>query len=412
MTPDEHVRTAGVQLHPTSLPSGRLGDDAYAFVDWLAAAGQSWWQTLPLGPPDRYGSPYKARSAFAAWPGLLADPKAPVREDEAEAFRARESYWIDGWMRFGGGRPALLDQVRFDREWGALRAYAAERGVRLIGDVPIYVAPRGADHRTWPELFRAGLQAGVPPDAFTAKGQLWGNPLFDWPALQRRGYRWWVERLRRTFAMVDMTRIDHFRGFVAYWAVPDGARDAIGGRWMRGPGAALFHAARRELGDLDVIAEDLGVITEPVTRLRRSLGFPGMVVLQFGFGDPRSPHHPDNHEEHSVVYTGTHDHDTARGWWASSPDPARAAAHGAFIRAEVEDDDPWWSLIRLAHRSPARLAMVQLQDVLGLGSEGRMNVPGTATGSWRWRMEPGALTDELAARLRASTQDGGRCPGA
>jgi 4-alpha-glucanotransferase len=396
-----------VQLHPTSLPSGRLDDDAYAFVDWLAAAGQSWWQMLPLGPPDRYGSPYKARSAFAAWPGLLADPDAPVSGDEADAFRERESYWIEGWIEHGG-RGALEDQVRFDREWGALRAYAAQRGVRLVGDVPIYVAPGGADHRTWPELFRPGLQAGVPPDAFTAKGQLWGNPVFDWPALRRRRYRWWVERLRRTFAMVDMTRIDHFRGFVAYWAVPEGARDAVGGRWVRGPGAALFRAAERELGELDVIAEDLGVITEPVERLRRSLGFPGMVVLQFGFDDPSSTHHPDNHEEHSVVYTGTHDHDTANGWWESLPDATRARAHEAFVRAGVEADDPWWSLIRLAHASPAAMAMVQLQDVLGLGSEARMNVPGTATGSWRWKLEPGALTEELAARLRASTDEAGR----
>jgi 4-alpha-glucanotransferase len=410
MTPDEQSRTAGVQLHPTSLPSGRLDDDAYAFVDWLAAAGQSWWQMLPLGPPDRYGSPYKARSAFAAWPGLLADPGAPVSDGEADAFREREAYWIDGWIAYAG-RDALRDQVRFDREWSALRAYAAERGVRLIGDVPIYVAPGGADHKAWPELFRPGVQAGVPPDAFTAKGQLWGNPIFDWPALQRRGYRWWIERLRRTFAMVDMTRIDHFRGFVAYWQVPAEDRDATDGRWVRGPGAALFRAAEAELGELHVIAEDLGVITEPVHRLRRTLGYPGMVVLQFGFdGDGRrvSPHHPDNHEEHSVVYTGTHDHDTARGWWESLPEPARAAAQGAFIRAQVEDDDPWWSLVRLAHRSTARLAMVQMQDVLGLGSEARMNVPGTASGSWRWRMEPGALTDELAARLRASTEAGGR----
>jgi 4-alpha-glucanotransferase len=392
MTRDDHPRSAGVQLHPTSLPSGRLDDDAYRFVDWLAAAGQSWWQTLPLGPPDRYGSPYKARSAFAAWPGLLADPEATVPREEADAFREREAYWI----------------VRFDREWGALRAYAAQRGVRLIGDVPIYVAPGAADHRTWPELFRPGVQAGVPPDAFTAKGQLWGNPIFDWPALRRRGYRWWIERLRRTFAMVDMTRIDHFRGFVAYWEVSGSARDAVAGRWVRGPGAALFRAAGRELGALDVIAEDLGVITEPVERLRRSLGFPGMVVLQFGFDDPRSTHHPDKHEEHSVVYTGTHDHDTARGWWETLPDEARARAHGAFIRAEVSHDDPWWSLIRLAHRSRARLAMVQMQDVLGLGSEARMNMPGTARGSWRWRMQPGALTEELAARLRASTEAGGR----
>jgi 4-alpha-glucanotransferase len=408
MTRDQHERNAGVQLHPTSLASGRLDDDAYAFVDWLAAAGQSWWQMLPLGPPDRYGSPYKASSAFAAWPGLLADPEAPVSKDEADAFREREAYWIDGWMSFHGhpGK-ALNDQVRFDREWRALRDYAGQRGVRLIGDVPIYVAPGGADHTTWPELFRPGLQAGVPPDAFTEKGQLWGNPIFDWPAMQRRRYRWWVQRLRRTFAMVDMTRIDHFRGFVAYWAVPAEAQDAIGGTWVRGPGAALFRAAERELGAMNVIAEDLGVITPPVERLRRSLGYPGMVVLQFGLEDARSPHHPDNHEEHSVVYTGTHDHDTARGWWESSSRELRASARDAFAAAGLEDD-PWWSLIRLAHASRAQLAMVQMQDVLGLGSEARMNMPGTTTGSWRWRMEPGALTDELAARLRASTEATGR----
>jgi 4-alpha-glucanotransferase len=366
---------------------------------------------LPLGPPDRYGSPYKARSAFAAWPGLLADPEAPVSSDEADAFREREAFWIEGWMaHHGHPAKALLDQVRFEREWSALRAYAAERGVRLIGDVPIYVAPGGADHRTWPELFRDGLQAGVPPDAFTAKGQLWGNPIFDWPAMQRRGYRWWIERLRRTFAMVDMTRIDHFRGFVAYWAVPAGAPDAIGGSWVRGPGEALFRAAERELGELSVIAEDLGVITAPVTRLRRSLGFPGMAVLQFGFspGDEGSPHHPDRHEEHSVVYTGTHDTDTARGWWESAQEGVHATAQEAFAAAGVDDDDPWWSLVRLAHRSRAGLAMVQAQDVLGLGSDARMNVPGTAKGSWRWKLEPGALTGELAARLRASTEAGGR----
>jgi 4-alpha-glucanotransferase len=409
MSPEQRPTGAGVQLHPTSLPSGRLGDEAYAFVDWLAAAGQSWWQMLPLGPPDRYGSPYKAKSAFAAWPGLLADPEAPVSKDEAEAFREREAYWIEGWMTHHGHPPkALADQVRFEREWGALRAYAAERGVRLIGDVPIYVAPGGADHRTWPELFRDGLQAGVPPDAFTEKGQLWGNPVFDWPALQRRGYRWWVERLRRTFAMVDMTRIDHFRGFVAYWAVPGDADDAIGGTWMRGPGRAVFDAARRDLGELPVIAEDLGVITPAVHRLRESLGFPGMVVLQFGFDDTSSTHHPDNHEEHSVAYTGTHDSDTARGWWETASAEQQALAREAFAAAGVDDDDPWWSLVRLVHRSPAGLAMIQMQDVLGLGSEARMNMPGTARGSWRWKLEDGALTDELAARLRESTEAAGR----
>jgi 4-alpha-glucanotransferase len=403
-------RSSGVQLHPTSLASGRLGDDAYRFVDWLQQAGQSWWQMLPLGPPDRAGSPYKARSAFAAWRGLLADPAAAVSDDEIDEFRARESFWIDDWARVGGGRRAIADQVRFDREWGALRAYARERGIGLIGDVPIYVAAQSADHVAWPELFRSGEVAGAPPDAFSDRGQLWGNPLYDWPALQRRRYRWWTERLRRTFALFDVTRIDHFRGFVAYWAVPEGAPDARGGRWRRGPGRAVFDAAARELGELPMIAEDLGVITEPVERLRRALGLPGMVVLQFGFDpdDPQGPHRLENHERDSVVYTGTHDHDTLRGWWSSLPEPSRDAALEQIEAGGFAEGEVWWSLIRLAFSSPAVLAMLQAQDVLGLGSEARMNIPGRATGSWRWRMAPGALTDERAKRLRAATEEAGR----
>jgi 4-alpha-glucanotransferase len=399
-----------VQLHPTSLPSGTLGDDARRFADWLAEAGQSWWQMLPLGPPDRAGSPYKSRSAFAAWRGLLGDPAAPVGEDEIEAFRARESFWIDDWARFAGGRRAIADQVRFDREWRALRAYAAERGVGLIGDVPIYVAPGSADHRAWPRLFRDGDVAGAPPDAYSDLGQLWGNPLYDWPALQRRRYRWWTERLRRTFALFDVTRIDHFRGFVAYWAVPQDAPDARAGRWRRGPGRAVFDAAAAELGSLPVIAEDLGVITEPVQRLRRTLGFPGMAVLQFGFDpdDPHGPHRMENHEADGVVYTGTHDQDTLAGWWSGLPEPSRAQARSRIDAGGFREDEVWWSLIRLAFSSPARLAMVQAQDVLGLGSEARMNIPGRATGSWRWRMQPGALTAEHAKRLRAATEEAGR----
>ena len=410
MTAQPPQRSAGVQLHPTSLPAGRLGDDAYRFVDWLADAGQSWWQMLPLGPPDRARSPYKAASAFAAWRGLLADPAAPVSDDDIEAFRAAESFWIDDWAAVAGGRRAVADQVRFEREWSALRAYAAQRGVRLIGDVPIYVAPGSADHRAHPEIFRGGEVAGAPPDAFSATGQLWGNPLYDWPALQRRRYGWWVERLRRTFALFDVTRIDHFRGFVAYWAVPEDARDARSGHWRRGPGRAVFDAAAAALGPLPVIAEDLGVITPAVTRLRRDLGYPGMVVMQFGFdpNDPRGPHRIENHERDSVAYTGTHDHNTLRGWWESADAPSRDAAVRQIAAAGVQEPDPWWSIIRLTYSSPALLAMIQAQDVLGLGSEARMNVPGRATGSWRWRMAPGALTAEHARRLRAATEEAGR----
>ena len=400
-------RSAGVQLHPTSLPGGRLGPEAYAFVDWLQEAGQTWWQMLPLGPPDRHGSPYKARSAFAAWRGLLADPRAPVSDDEVEAFRARHAFWIGTWEEVAGGRRAVADQVRFEREWAALRRYGAERGVRMIGDVPIYVAPGSADHAAWPEIFRDDAVAGVPPDAFTDDGQLWGNPLYDWPALQRRRYRWWVERLRRIFGLFDLVRIDHFRGLVSYWEVPAGARTAKEGAWRRGPGRAMFDAARRELGELPVIAEDLGVITPGVERLRDALGFPGMLVLQFAFDpdDPGSPHDPPNHREHAVCYAGTHDTNTVAGWWATLPASHRDRAVELGL---PEDDAIHWALIRMALGSRARLAMVQVQDVLGLGSEGRMNTPGTASGAWKWRMAPGALTGEHARRLRAATEEAGR----
>jgi 4-alpha-glucanotransferase len=398
-------RTCGVQLHPTSLPGGRLGREAYAWVDWLAEAGQSWWQMLPLTPPDRYGSPYKSPSAFAAWPGLLADPDAEVAPEEEASFRARQGAWIDGWEAFAG-RGAVADQVRFEREWAALRAYAGERGVRLIGDVPIYVAPRGADHQQHPELFLDDVVAGVPPDAYSATGQLWGNPIYDWPALRRRGYRWWIARLRRTTELFDIARIDHFRGFVAYWAVPRGARDARSGRWRRGPGRAVFNAMAAELGTLPLIAEDLGVITPAVTRLRRELGLPGMVVLQWAFDpdDPHGPHRLENHEEQSIAYSGTHDTDTLVGWWQAAGDAQRAKAETMM----PADDDPHWGLIRLLFSSPAVVAMTQLQDVLGLGSEARMNVPGTKGKSWRWRLDPGALTSAHARRLRAATEEAGR----
>jgi 4-alpha-glucanotransferase len=377
-------RSAGILLHPTSLPSGSLAD-APEFVDWLAAAGQSWWQVLPLGPPDEYGSPYAARSAFAASPALLAEPDAPVSSAEVGAFIARHPFWSGDWATFGG---SLDDQVRFEREWSSLRAYAASRGIRLIGDLPIYVAPGSTDHLAHPELFQEGEVAGVPPDLFSANGQLWGNPLYRWPALRATGYRWWIERFRRMFELVDVARLDHFRGLVAYWSVPAGRTTARSGRWRRAPGRELLQTAMRELGALPVVAEDLGVITPAVERLRDELGLPGMAVLQFAFdGNPRNPYRVENHREHQLVYTGTHDNDTAVGWYRADPVP------------ELDAAEPHWSLIELAYRSRAAVAIVPAQDVLGLGSEARMNTPGRGTGNWSWRLEPGQLTNEHATRL-------------
>jgi 4-alpha-glucanotransferase len=394
-------RSSGIFLHPTSLPDGRLGDDAYRFVDWLETAGQSWWQVLPLGPPDEFGSPYRTASAFAGSPGLLADPQAPVSADEVEEFVARHPYWAAQWVHFAGAG-AIADQVRFEREWNALRAYGRDRGVRLIGDVPIYVSDDGADVEAWPELFAKGEVAGAPPDALTANGQHWGNPLYDWPVHRSTGYRWWIERFRRTFELVDLSRIDHFRGFVAYWAIPESHKTARHGTWKRGPGAELFHAVEDALGELPVIAEDLGVITPPVRRLRDELGLPGMAVLHWAFrNSPNNPHALRNHRENLVVYTSTHDTDTTVGWFAALT-PRERAATG------LDPREPHWGLIELAMGSPAALAMIPAQDVLGLGSDARMNRPGKVEGNWSWRLERGELTEAHAERLRAATERGRR----
>jgi 4-alpha-glucanotransferase len=404
MRKDQNVdipRSAGILLHPTSLPSGRLDREAYRFVDWLAAAGQSWWQVLPLGPPDEFGSPYASPSAFAGSPQLLAKPEARVSAADIEDFVARHPYWTGSWARFAGER-ALTDQVRFEREWRALREYAAERGVRLIGDLPIYVSPAGADVSGWPELFASGEVAGAPPDALSATGQLWGNPLYDWPAHRETGFRWWRERFRRTFELVDLCRVDHFRGFVSYWAVPARHKTAKRGRWRPAPGEPLFEAVARELGELPLIAEDLGRITAPVYRLRDELGLPGMAVLLWAFGGPPSNlHRVENHREREVVYTSTHDTDTTVGWFRSLPRRQRAATG-------LDPDEPHWGLVELAYGSRASLAVVPAQDVLGLGSESRMNRPGHAHGNWQWRLEPGQLTRALARRLRASAEQHGR----
>lgn len=397
------ARAGGVLLHVSSLPDGRIGPSAYAFVDWLEEAGQSWWQLLPLGPRDAVGSPFNSSSAFAAGSEFLGEPAAPVSGAEVAAFCAAHSYWACDWERFAG-RSALEDQVRFEREWRALRAYARGRGVALIGDLPFSLASGGAEARSHPELFLGGLRAGAPPDPLAPGGQLWGSLLHDWPAIRRRGYRFFVERIRRGLELADWLRVDHFRGYVAAWAVPEAAPDASYGRWRRGPGGAPFRAVSASIGSLPLIAEDLGVITKPVERLRESLGLPGSAVLQFGFaGGPRNPHRPGAIDENMVVYTGTHDLDTTLGWW-------RGLSQAERVRTGLDPTQPHWSLIELAYASRARLAIIPAQDLLGLGSEARMNVPGTTEGNWRWRLEAGALTSALASRLRALSAATGRLP--
>lgn len=307
-------------------------------------------------------------------------------------------------------------QYVFFQQWQKLRAYGRERNIRIIGDMPIYVAHDSADVWANPQFFyldKGGKPikiAGVPPDYFSATGQCWGNPIYNWPLLKQTGFQWWVERLRSALRLYDLVRIDHFRGFEAYWEVPGSETTAINGRWVKGPGAELFSVLRKELGDLPIIAENLGVITPEVEALRHEFGLPGMAILQFAFGkDPQAPtFKPHNYVRDLVAYTGTHDNDTLVGWWMSSGsgDSTRSTEdvvkEHAYARSYLgfKNEAINWVLIRGIMSSVANTAIAPMQDVLGLGSEARMNLPGVPSGYWKWRMKPGAASREVAATLK------------
>ncbi|KAF0192135.1 MAG: 4-alpha-glucanotransferase [Gammaproteobacteria bacterium] len=478
-------RRAGVILHPTSLPgrwgNGDLGGDAYRFVDFLQACGQTVWQMLPLGPTHIDGSPYQCLSVHAGNPllisidalidaGWLDAPfavanfqahstdrvvqkrallarahagfleKADRRDHAALAlFIDTHHHWLrdyalyqalrkenrgaewDRWPVEQRDRAAAtldeasrrlarfihqvcFEQFVFFRQWQALKNYAHQRGIWLFGDMPIFVAYDSADvwsRREYFELDETGhmrVVAGVPPDYFSATGQRWGNPHYRWSAMAANGFRWWIERVQTQRELVDLIRIDHFRGFEAYWEIPADSPTAINGRWVTAPGEALFSALRRHFGPLPLVAEDLGLITPEVDALRKKFSLPGMKILQFAFdGGPDNPYLPHNHEINSVVYTGTHDNDTTLGWYTSLGDD---------LRRKVDDylglpGDPMpWPLIRCAYSSIAQLAMVPMQDVLMLGGEHRTNRPGTTEGNWLWRFEWEQVTDDNVARLR------------
>jgi len=294
-------------------------------------------------------------------------------------------------------------QHRFRQQWLDLKRYAHERGIRIMGDMPIFVAHDSADVWAHPEMFhldRCGnptFVAGVPPDYFSPTGQRWGNPVYRWDVLRKQGYRWWVERFRAMLQLVDMVRVDHFRGFAAYWQVPASEPTAVKGKWIKVPGRELFGTLKQELGELPIVAEDLGIITPDVVRLRKGLGFPGMRVLQFAFdGNPDNPYLPYNYEPDTVVYTGTHDNDTLIGWFAGLSHEEKRRVFDYIGR---EDISIHWEMIRLAYASVARIAIIPLQDWLGLGSEARMNQPGREEGNWQWRCRSEYLNEELAGAI-------------
>jgi 4-alpha-glucanotransferase len=404
-------------------------------------------------------APYKRRLLARAHERFTAQPPASLAAEFA-SFGARHAAWLDDFALFmalkearGGEvwnrwdpdlvvrRPAARDEWReklrsevdrhrftqflFFRQWAALRDACHARGIRIMGDVPIFVAHDSADVWARPELFRLDAQgnpafvAGVPPDYFSATGQLWGNPLYRWDVMAAEGYRWWIERMRAVLELVDLVRLDHFRGFEAYWEVPAKETTAVKGHWVEGPGAALFEALREALGELPIVAENLGVITPAVEALRERFDFPGMAILQFAFGtDPQGAgFRPHNYTRRLVVYTGTHDNDTALGWWtAGVGDSTRNAEDVADERAfagaylDLDGREVHWAMIRAILASVADTAVAPMQDVLGLGSEARMNVPARPSGNWRWRFSWGQVGDEVRDRLRELTRVYGRTP--
>ncbi len=489
------MRESGILMHITSLPGpygiGTMGKNAYKFVDFLEAAGQTYWQILPLTPTGYGDSPYQSFSACAGnhylidldtlvEEGLLKKEEIasvnwgsnPERVDFGtlynqrskvlriacsrfvpdagyEAFVTENEGWLADYSLFmalkaemGGKswlqwpeelkchkeealaarRQALKAEIdlqyflqyQFDRQWKALRSYANDKGIRIIGDVPIYVPLDSADVWAAPELFqldesrRPEVVAGCPPDAFTEDGQLWGNPIYDWQKMADTGYGWWVNRLAAAAKMYDVVRFDHFRGFESYWAVPAGDTTARNGSWVKGPGLDFIRAIQKALPDLDFIAEDLGYMTPEVRQLQLDSGYPGMKVLEFAFDSREdSDYLPHLYPEDSVCYTGTHDNVTLRQWFeeASSEDVAYARAY-LGLNAE---EGYIWGMIRGAMGSVSRICVVQMQDYLELGKSARMNFPGTLSmANWTWRALPGFDSDALAEKILKITKLYGR----
>ena len=483
-------RRCGILLHPTSLPGpwimGDFSHNAYRFIEFLAAAKQTVWQVLPLGPTHDDLSPYQCMSTHAGNPllisldwmvdkGWLPDNVWEKAEDNVqwrfktlaqgcdvalmsldsatrsrvEQFEKSESYWLDDYARYtvikqledGAAwmdwprqlrqhnqaavdkllhdyqpqlRRCKFEQYLFYSQWLELRRYANQRGVSLFGDLPICVSGDSADVWSNRECFTVDAEgnsksvAGVPPDAFTAEGQRWGNPLFNWERLQANGFGWWLDRLRTHFKLYDLVRIDHFRGLESYWEIPASSPTAVEGNWVEAPGAALLAQIATEFGELPLVAEDLGIITPAVDRLREQFKLPGMKVLQFAFdGDMGNHHLPHNHTKDMVAYTGTHDNDTTISWYQSLSDEHR---HQVRCYLNCSDEDIPWALLRCAMMSVAQLAMLPMQDVLALGAGNRMNTPGTITGNWSWRFDWHQLSDMLASNLADLTHNYSRFP--
>lgn len=490
-------RSAGILLHPTSLPGkfgiGDIGPEAYNFADFLEHSGQLLWQVFPLGPTGYGDSPYQCFSAFAGNPNLIS-PEHLVRDGlleqgdienvpgfhphkvdygqvigwkrgllekandafqknpgglkkEYDKFIKAQSYWLDDFALFmalkdeNGGRPwiewekdislrkgsavekwteKLAPQIAYQKfaqfifyqQWGALKKYVNGKGIKIIGDMPIFIAYDSSDCWANRELFSVDKDgkletvAGVPPDYFSATGQLWGNPLYRWSKMEKNDFKWWRDRFNSMLEFIDIVRLDHFRGFAAYWEIPGDAETAIDGRWVKAPGHKFFSTLKKELGDLPILAEDLGVITPDVEELRDAFGFPGMKILQFAFGTGMDKKFlPHNHIPNSMVYTGTHDNDTTRGYFEKEREnPESDIFEFAQEYLNYDGEGMVEALIKEAYKSASNLVIIPMQDVLNLGTSARMNFPGTTGGNWTWRFSWDQMPDETAAKYKRWTE--------
>ena len=463
-------RQAGVLCHPTSLPSGDLGPDAYHFINFLALSGFSLWQILPLNPTDDENSPYTSSSSLALntklistillkqWNWLPEDAsslsdsilstaceyfKENASSDDKKRYKkfcTNQSHWLPDYALFHviklaqNGLPwhkwpkslrerntkALqkvnekhaieIEQVIFsqfvvDRQWQALRDYAAERNIRIFGDLPIFVSHDSVDVWTNIALFhllkngQPKVIAGVPPDYFSKTGQRWGNPLYNWEKMAANDFLWWRQRMQRQLELYDIIRIDHFRGFEAYWEIKANQKTAVKGKWVKAPGEALFKSFVKHFGKLPLVAEDLGVITKHVTALRKQFNLPGMKILQFAFEEGfNNAYLPHQHEQDSVVYSGTHDNDTTLGWYQALDVGVKEKVNHYFAS---QDSDMPWPIIRAALASVSQTAIIPMQDILALDSHARMNVPGIAKGNWQWQFNWQQVPEDLSANLLA-----------
>ena len=459
-------RRAGMLLHLSSVPGphgiGDLGPSAFEVANWIAASGSTLWQMLPIGPVGRGDSPYSATSSFAIEPlflslEILAREKliAPsalrasldlahgktnyakarafkwprfhqafanfvadggMRRGDFQKFLRLNASWLNGWCHFAAndGNDPLLHaflQFQLTKQWGNLRAHCQKLGVRLIGDLPIFVSLDSADVRDRPDLFRLNAKGkpdvvtGVPPDCFSKNGQLWEHPHYRWAAHKRDNFAWWISRVKIALERFDALRIDHFVGLKHVYEIPGAAKTARHGVWRPTPGRELLTAIQKKLGTLPLIAEDLGALTPAVEKLRDDFNLPGMKLLHNAFYGANSSDLPHRHPQHCVVYPGTHDNDTTRGWWQGL---SAAARKRCIELSGANPKCPEQAMIRLAYASPSNTAIIAAQDVLGLARRDRMNVPGVAHGNWSWRLEPNALTAQTANQLRHLAVDCGR----